>query len=169
MRLACYSAYRARHRPLSRNPSPGRARVQAGITAVATTAPPRRQMHALPCHRLAHAPLAITPVVVIVWPAATRQKPRSLRAVAARLVITPAAPIVCAIDADCLRRSGGLLTLRCSALTQRGSSIYPIDAPAVAALDWRPRGSPNGRVTDHLEFVWPGARLNCPSPSSFRQ
>ena len=46
----------------------------------------------------AHAPRAITRVVAIAWRAAIRQKQPSSKAAAARLVITPAALIVCAID-----------------------------------------------------------------------
>jgi len=60
----------------------------------------------------AHAPRGITQVVATAWRAATRQKPQSSKAVAARLVITPVAPIVYAIEA----------------------TIYPTDGRGAAAL-----------------------------------
>ena len=60
----------------------------------------------LPYPMWAHAPRVITQVGATAWQAATRQKPQSSKAAAARLGITPVAPIVYAIDADALHEAG---------------------------------------------------------------
>lgn len=57
-----------------------------------------------------HAPRGITRAEAIAWRAAIRQKPQSSKAVAAHLGITPAAPIVYAIEADALHEAGKLRT-----------------------------------------------------------